>query len=269
MLFPLLRIILLFLSIRGQNWAQSGDEEASSRIRKWLPLPSLYNKNRIFLCVFTCHSSLGRRMALLWHSHWLRASPLCDWVEVTGEVWRHMDMETPGRLGALRSPPRTSSPCPCLSLPPPPRVLSLLPTLLSILPPLKLTHRTFLVIQEMRIHLLMQETWVRSLVWEDSTCCGSAKPVNHKYWACAVEPRSHGAYMYVLEPACPRSRAPPLQCEAYILQLESNPLWTQIEKARMQNKDPAPSKVNKWIKKNWSTPIGDSPSSPKPGFAGS
>ena len=45
-----------------------------------------------------------------------------------------------------------------LSLPltlPTPSVLSILPTLLSILLPLKHTHRMFSVIQEIRIHLLM------------------------------------------------------------------------------------------------------------------
>ena len=36
-----------------------------------------------------------------------------------------------------------------------------------------------LVVQWLRIHLLMQETQVRSLVWEDRTCRGAAKPVLH------------------------------------------------------------------------------------------
>ena len=40
-------------------------------------------------------------------------------------------------------------------------------------------------------HLPMQETWVWSLIWEDPTCCGATKPVHHKYWTCALEPRSH------------------------------------------------------------------------------
>ena len=34
---------------------------------------------------------------------------------------------------------------------------------------------TSLVVQGMRMLLLMQETWVQSLVWEDSTCCGATK----------------------------------------------------------------------------------------------
>ena len=33
----------------------------------------------------------------------------------------------------------------------------------------------------LRIRLPMQGTQVRSLVWEDPTCCGAAKPVSHNY----------------------------------------------------------------------------------------
>ena len=29
----------------------------------------------------------------------------------------------------------------------------------------------------------MQDTWVRTLVREDPTCRGAAKPVSHNYWA--------------------------------------------------------------------------------------
>ena len=35
----------------------------------------------------------------------------------------------------------------------------------------------------------MQETRVQSLTWEDPTCCRTAKPVLHNYWAWALEPR--------------------------------------------------------------------------------
>ena len=38
---------------------------------------------------------------------------------------------------------------------------------------------TSLVAQWLRIHLPMQETWVRALVWEDTTCRGATKPVSH------------------------------------------------------------------------------------------
>ena len=43
--------------------------------------------------------------------------------------------------------------------------------------------RASLVAQWLRIRLLMQETWVWSLVWEDPMCCRATKPVHHNYWA--------------------------------------------------------------------------------------
>ncbi|XP_059982493.1 geranylgeranyl pyrophosphate synthase isoform X2 [Lagenorhynchus albirostris] len=42
------------------------------------------------------------------------------------------------------------------------------------------TRGTSLVAQ-LRIHLPMQGTWVHSLILEDPTCCGEAKPVCHSY----------------------------------------------------------------------------------------
>ena len=39
--------------------------------------------------------------------------------------------------------------------------------------------KTSLVAQWLRICLLMQETRVRALVWEDPTCHGAAGPVSH------------------------------------------------------------------------------------------
>ena len=53
--------------------------------------------------------------------------------------------------------------------------------------------RTSLVTQWLRIRLPMQETRVRSLVWEDPTWCGATKPVRHNYWACVPQ---------LLKPAC-------------------------------------------------------------------
>ena len=41
--------------------------------------------------------------------------------------------------------------------------------------------RTSLVAQWLRIRLPMQGIWVRSLVWEDPTCCRAGKPVHHNY----------------------------------------------------------------------------------------
>ena len=45
-----------------------------------------------------------------------------------------------------------------------------------------------------RICLPMQETLVRSLIWEDLTCCRATKHMHHNYWAPAPqweEPRLH------------------------------------------------------------------------------
>ena len=44
-----------------------------------------------------------------------------------------------------------------------------------------------LVVQWLRICCAMQRTWVRSLVWEDPTCCGAAKPVCHNYQVRALQ----------------------------------------------------------------------------------
>ena len=44
---------------------------------------------------------------------------------------------------------------------------------------------------ERRICLPVQETRVRTLVWEDLACCGATKPLSCNYWACALEPGSH------------------------------------------------------------------------------
>ena len=43
------------------------------------------------------------------------------------------------------------------------------------------TWTTSLVAHWLRIHLLMQGTQVRALVWEDPTCCGATKPMRHNY----------------------------------------------------------------------------------------
>ena len=70
--------------------------------------------------------------------------------------------------------------------------------------------RASLVAQWQRIHLPMQETWVRSLVWEDPTCSGATKPVYHNYWARALEPRSRNYWAYkpqLLEPVLCNKRS--------------------------------------------------------------
>ena len=51
----------------------------------------------------------------------------------------------------------------------------------------KITGRTSpVVVQGLRIHLPMQEIWVRSLVQEDSTYPGATHPVCHNNWACLL-----------------------------------------------------------------------------------
>ena len=52
--------------------------------------------------------------------------------------------------------------------------------------------KTSLVVQRIRIRLPMKGTLVRSLVQEDSTCCGGAKPMHHNYWAPTLQ-SPHGA----------------------------------------------------------------------------
>ena len=47
--------------------------------------------------------------------------------------------------------------------------------------------RTSLVAQWIETHLPVQGTWVQSLVWEDSTCCGASKRVHHNYWGCVLQ----------------------------------------------------------------------------------
>ena len=72
---------------------------------------------------------------------------------------------------------------------------------------------TSLVAQWLRIHLGMQGTWVRSLVWQDPTCCGATKTVSHNYWASALEPASHSYWGHapqLLKPALPKAHMPQL-----------------------------------------------------------
>ena len=45
----------------------------------------------------------------------------------------------------------------------------------------KVSGRTALVAQWLRIRLPTQGTRVRALVWEDLTCRGATKPVRHNY----------------------------------------------------------------------------------------
>ena len=49
-------------------------------------------------------------------------------------------------------------------------------------------HGTSLVAQWLGIHLPIQGTWVRPLVWEDPTCRGVAGPVSHTTEHARLEP---------------------------------------------------------------------------------
>ena len=95
--------------------------------------------------------------------------------------------------------------------------------------------RTSLVAQWLRIRLPMQGTWVWSLVLEDPTWRGAAKPVCHNYWACALEPASHNYWAHIpqlLKPVClePVLRHKRSLCTA----TKSSPRSLQLEKARVQ-----------------------------------
>ena len=115
---------------------------------------------------------------------------------------------------------------------------------------------TSLVAQWLRICLPMQGTRVRSLVWEDPTCLGAAKPVHHNYWACALEPVSHNYWArmpQLLKPAHPRAHAP--QREATAMRsprtaTHTSPHSPQLEKARMRQQRPNAAKKKKEKKTN-------------------
>ena len=81
----------------------------------------------------------------------------------------------------------------------------------SFLPSIKITIGTSLVAQWIRIFLPMQGTRVQGLVREDPTCRGTAKPVHHNYWACALEPASHSYWAHVLQLLKP-ARLEPMLC---------------------------------------------------------
>ena len=61
-----------------------------------------------------------------------------------------------------------------------------------------------LVAQWWGVHLPMQGTLVRSLVWEEPTHCRETRPRHHNYWDCALEPTHYWALLTLLKPAFPR-----------------------------------------------------------------
>ena len=113
-----------------------------------------------------------------------------------------------------------------------------------------LKSRSSLVVQWLRICFLMQETQVRSLVWEDSTCHRATKPPCCNYWTHALEPmsRNYQAHMPLLKPAHPRACAlqqeKPPQWEACAPKLETSPGLSQLEKGCVQQQRPSVAKKN-------------------------
>ena len=99
-----------------------------------------------------------------------------------------------------------------------------------------------LVAQWLRIRLPRQGTRVRSLVREDPTCRGAAKPVHHNYWACALEPVSHNYWAHVpqlLKPACLEPCSTMREATAMRsphTAMKSGPRSPQLEKARAQQR---------------------------------
>ena len=100
-----------------------------------------------------------------------------------------------------------------------------------------------------KIPLPMQETWVRSLIWDDPTCHGATKLTHHNYEARALEPRSHNSWAHVwhcsptaLEPVLHNQKS---HSNKPALQLEGSPCSPQLEKSLRSNEDPAQSKINK------------------------
>ena len=112
---------------------------------------------------------------------------------------------------------------------------------------------TSLVVQWLGVCLPIQGTRVRALVWEDPTCHGAAKPMCHKYWACALEPMSHNCWARVpqllkpmhLEPPCSTGEATAMR--SLCTTMKSNPRSLQQEKVRAQLRRPnaAKNKLNK------------------------
>ena len=95
----------------------------------------------------------------------------------------------------------------------------------------------------------MQETQVRSLIQEDSTCPGTPTPLCHNYWTCCLEPGKRNDWAHVLQLLKPASYIPPAlqpekppQWEAHTPQPRSSPRLPQLEKACAQQQRPSPAK---------------------------
>ena len=85
-----------------------------------------------------------------------------------------------------------------------------------------------MVAQWLKVHLSMQAKWVRSLVWEDPTGRGAAKPVRRNYRAHSPEPMLCKREGTTVRSLCTAS--------------ESSPRSLQLEKSPQCNEDPARSR---------------------------
>ena len=90
--------------------------------------------------------------------------------------------------------------------------------------------------QWIRIHMPVQETWVRALVWEDPACHGATKPMHHDYCSrapslCSTREATAGG--------------------AGAARLERSPCSPQLEKARAEQPRPSSTKKTKKKKVNF------------------
>ena len=102
----------------------------------------------------------------------------------------------------------------------------------------------------------MQETWVRSLIWEDPTCQRAPKPVRHDSWAYALEPGSQNFWACESQNLCSQ-QVKPLHWETFTPQLKSNPHSPQLRKTYVWQWRPSMTKtksINKTFKKKEITP---------------
>ena len=93
--------------------------------------------------------------------------------------------------------------------------------------------RPSLVVQWLRICLAVQETLVRSLVWEDPTCHRATKPRCHKYRASALEPAGHSFWRLRAPSLCSTAREA-TATEARALHIQSSP-------TQCRQREPAPA----------------------------
>ena len=103
------------------------------------------------------------------------------------------------------------------------------------------TYGTYLVVQWLRIWLLVQGTWVQTLVQGDPTHLGGTNPMHHNYGASTPEPLSCNCWvrmLQLLKPAC---------LEPVLRNKRSNhekPPITATRESLSTATDPAQSKIN-------------------------